>query len=261
MGLYVSPYHLQMAHYYFFCMAVSSFTSAMLFYFEPLYSYIFLALYIIHSGISWHIAWFLNQRLEEIYIINSPRYALSHFILTVWSSVLSIMLWYIFRLEYNAVINSLFMINFFLIFFAMTWYLLSRLGAVKKLFEWYDTRKAKMLSDMVLRLREQTGKKLVRDEDITDYNYGSDQKIDRLLFNVKGLRHARDKEGLFLAIRDLELEIWRIKIKELEKRTEELGEGKEMSKRELVKVYSKLIDSYKKKRMEYELYFFKKFGK
>jgi hypothetical protein len=260
MGVYIHPGYLQVVHYYFFCMAVNSFTAAILFYFVPLYSYIFLAFYFIHSAISWHLAWFLHKRLEEIYIINSPRYLIYHFVLTIWSSGLSVILWYIFSYEYHAVVNSLLMINFFLIFLAISWYLLSRVRAVKRLFDWYDARKARVLRNMVLRLRDGIGKKLVPDKEITDYRPGANPAVDRLFFEIKKKRGKRKKDEMFVSLRDLELELWDMKIEQLQERIADLRASEGIAEHELAETYTKLIDSYTKKRLEYEKYFLKKFG-
>lgn len=264
MGVFISPNQLQIAHYYFFCMAVVSFTSAITFYFEPLFSYIFIVFYIIHSGISWHIALFLHRRLKDIYVITSSKYFASHFILTAWSSGLSVILWYIFRVEYNAMASSMFVINFFMVFIAISWMLLARVGAVQQLFEWYDSRKSKKLSAMVLRLRERIGAKLVMDDDILDYSFGSNEKIDYMLHDIKRLHRpwgAGKTEKLYLAVRDFELGIWDIKIHDLNEKIEVLQGREGFSAKELAKTYSGLIESYKKKRMMYEKHFFKEFGK
>ncbi len=264
MGVFISPNQLQIAHYYFFCMAVVSFSSAIIFFFEPLFSYIFMGFYIIHSGISWHIALFLHRRLKDIYVITSPKYFTSHFILTVWSSGLSIVMWYIFRNEFSAMATSMFMVNFFVIFTAVFWLFLSRVGAVKELFEWYDSRKSRKLSVMVIRLRERIGAKLVVDDDILDYRYGSDEKIDYMLHDIKRLQspwRAASKEKLYLAVRDLELGIWDIKIHELNEKIQDLQARPGLSAKELAMTYARLIESYKKKRMRYEKHFFREYGK
>ena len=264
MGVFISPNQLQIAHYYFFCMAVVSFSSAIIFYFEPLFSYIFLIFYVIHSAISWHIALFLHRRLKEIYVITSMKYFLYHFILTAWSSGLTVVFWNIFRNEFNAMATSLIIINYFLIFISIFWLMLTRIGVVQQLFEWYDSRKASKLSAMVLRLRERIGAKLVMDDDILDYRYGSNEKIDYLLHDIKRLHRpwgAAKKEKLYLAVRDFELGIWDIKIHNLNEKIGVLQGRPGISAKELAKTYSGLIESYKKKRMTYEKHFFKEFGK
>ncbi|MBN2331438.1 MAG: hypothetical protein JXC85_06490 [Candidatus Aenigmarchaeota archaeon] len=264
MGVFISPNQLQIAHYYFFCMAVVSFSSAIIFYFEPLFSYIFLTFYVIHSGISWHIALFLHRRLKEIYVITSMKYFSYHFVLTAWSSCLTIVFWHVFRNEFSAMASSLIIINYFLIFVAIFWLMLARIGFVQQLFEWYDSRKASKLSAMVLRLREKVGAKLVTDDDILDYRYGSDEKIDYLLHDMKRLRRpwgSGGREKLYLSLRDFEIAIWDIKIGRLNGKMDELRSREGISAQELIKTYARLIESYRKKRMKYEKRFFGEFGK
>jgi hypothetical protein len=254
MRLYISPEHFQAAHYYFFIMAISSFTVAVLFYFDPFYSYVFFGFYVIHSAISWGIAWSLNKRVESVYFINSRRYVLWHLLSTVLFSTILIFCWYMFQMDFNIVMTYLFLANSFLIFLAMMWFLLGRFDAVRNIFEFHDSRKFRGLLKNFLDARADAGKILVKENKIKSYKYGSNANIEGLLVDLKELKGDKKRRNERLSIiKEIELGFWDMDMYEIRGKLSGLGMGS--SDQNLINILKNDMEANRARRAEYERYF------
>ncbi len=260
MGFYIGPEYFQTIHYYFFCLGIISFISVFLFWGYGIYSYIFLLFYIVHSAISWYVSWFMYARMRQILIINTMRYAASHVLLTIWSGGLALAFWYMYSAHYEAVLTSFLMINFFATFLGMIWYMLSKFRFMERIFEWQDRKELKKARDMMMAFREEKKVRLVDDELLNGYEWGSDSKIDRLFIQAK--RQHEAGERLFAeTIREIEIALCDLRIRYLENKIEEFEKKVALSgtDRRLLNTYRNLIRSYRKKIMDYNRLFYSKF--
>ena len=77
-----------------------------------------------------------------------------------------------FAAEYEAIITAFLMVNFFVIFLGMLWYLIGKFKVAERFFDWQDRNKLNIGRDMVMRFREKRGLKLVDDETRRGYRLG-----------------------------------------------------------------------------------------
>jgi hypothetical protein len=262
MGLYISPDYFQTIHYYFFCLGIISFTSVFMFWGYGLLSYLFIAFYVAHSAISWYVSWFMYTRMRKIFVINTFRYALSHTVLTIWSGGLSVLLWYISAEYYGTVLTAMLMINFFAVFLGAMWYVLSKLKFIDMFFDWMqsgDLRKAKTI---MIDFRKRNKIKLVDDDIIEEYSWGSDTRMDRLFLEAKKQQEEGLDKVLPETIREIEVALTELRIRDLEKSIREMDKAViSETEKQLLKTYHNLIKSYTTKISEYDQVFYSKFPK
>ncbi len=262
MGLYISPDYFQTVHYYFFCLGIISFTSIFMFWGIGLLSYLFIVFYIAHSAISWYVSWFMFTKMQKIYVINTFRYAISHTILTVWAGGLSVLLWYMAAEYYETMLTTLLLLNFFAVFLGGMWYVLSKWKFMDTFFDWMqsgDLRKGKSVMD---NFRKKHRLRLVDDDIIEDYLWGTDNRIDRLFLQAKKQHDEHLEKVIPDTIRDLEIALTELRIRELEKRVSEMeGTSVSATERQLLTTYKNLIKSYTHKISNYQDNFYNKFPK
>lgn len=262
MGLYISPDYFQTIHYYFFCLGIISFTSIFMFWGVGIFSYLFIIFYIAHSAISWYVSWFMFIRMRKIYIINTFRYAISHTILTIWSGGLSVLLWYVAAEYFEAVLSTLLMMNFFAVFLGVIWYVLSKWKLIDSFFDWMQSGDLRKGKAVMHDFRKKNRLSLVDDGVIDEYLWGSDNRIDRLFLQAKKQRDEKLEEVIPDTIKDIEIALTELRIRELEKRVSEM-EGAAISATEgqLLITYRNLIKSYTHKISNYQDNFYIKFPK
>ncbi|MBN2331437.1 MAG: hypothetical protein JXC85_06485 [Candidatus Aenigmarchaeota archaeon] len=262
MGLYISPDYFQTVHYYFFCLGIISFTSIFMFWGFGIYSYIFIAFYVAHSAISWYVSWFMFTRMKQIFIINTFRYAISHTILTIWSGGLSVLLWYMAAEYFEAMLTSMVMVNFFAVFMGAIWYLLSRWKLMDSFFDWMQSGDLRKGKAVMHDFRKKSGLKLVDDDIIDNYLWGTDNTIDRLFLLAKKQRDEKLKSVIPDTIRDLEIALTELRIRELDKRISGMeGAASSETDKQLLSTYKNLIKSYTHKISSYQDNFRNKFPK
>jgi hypothetical protein len=262
MGVYLKPEYLYTIHYYFFSLGMVSLTNAfIMFTTSATYSYIFLGFYLFHSAITWYLSWFLHVKVRDQVIIKALRYTASHIILTLWSAGLAALMWYLFRTQYEAMVTSLLMINFFVIFLGGMWYILSRLQFAKRLFYLRETMGVRRAMDAVLDFRRRENLSIVDDDMLKKYKLGTNPDIDRLMRLARS-QAGKDEAGFRETIRELEMALSETRIDELNRKMKKLAK-EEMSEgdKKLFETYTHLVDSYKKKLVHYERLFRKRFRK
>jgi hypothetical protein len=250
MGLYIKPEYFQTVHYYFFCLGTFSLTTSFLFTAYNAYGYLFLAFYVANSAIAWYMSWFMHTRMKTVFVIRMGRYAASHIILTILSGGTSVFLYWIFALEFEAVMTAFIMVNFFVIFLGLMWYALGKFKVAEKFFDWQDRGKLETGREMVMRYRSKGGLRLVEDQEIMGYKWGSNADIDQLFMQVK--MKSEKGNDFSDAVRDIEIKIGEIRIRELEGRIENLKKGQSMTDENLLQSYMGAVRSREKSMMEYE---------
>jgi hypothetical protein len=251
MGLYIRPEYFQTVHYYFFCLGIFSLTSSFLFATYNAYSYLFMAFYVVNSAIAWYMSWFMHTRMKTIFVIRMGRYAASHVLLTVISGGAAVLMYWIFQIEFEAVMTAFVMINFFVIFLGLMWYAIGTMKIASRFFEWQDRGRLQIGREMAMRYRTKGGLKLVDDETIRDYRWGGSAAIDQLFMQVK--IKSEKGEDFSDAVKEIEMKLSETRIQELEGKVENLKkkvEGKEDEG--LLQSYMGVIKSHERSMMDYE---------
>jgi hypothetical protein len=251
MGLYIRPEYFQTVHYYFFCLGIFSLTASFMFTTYNAYSYLFMIFYIVNSGIAWYMSWFMHSRMKTVFIIRMGRYAASHMVLTVLSGGMAVFMYWAFALEFEALMTVFVTVNFFVIFMGLMWYAIGALKIADRFFDWQDKGRLETGREMVMRYRGKGGLKLVDDETIRGYQWGSNGAIDQLFMKAK---MKSEKGGDFSeVVRDIEVKLSEMKIHELEGRVENLKlrtGGK--ADAGLLESYMGAIKSHERSTLDYE---------
>jgi hypothetical protein len=257
MAFYIKPEYFQTIHYYFFCLGIFSLTTSFMFTSYNAYSYIFMSFYVVNSAISWYMSWFMHTRMKTVFVVRTASYLLTHVVLTFFSGGLAVLLYYMFQLEYEALITGFIMVNFFVIFFGLMWYILHVLKVTDRFFDWQERGKLEIGRDMVIRFREKKGVKLIDDKTLKGYKWGTDAAIDGLFMQVK--MKAEKGEDFSDIVRDIEMKLSEAKVRDIEMKIENLGK-KEMSEtdRHMLASYNTLIKGHEKDMLEYEKALYRK---
>jgi hypothetical protein len=263
MGFYIAPEYFQTIHYYFFSLGIISFTSAVLFWGYGIYTYLFIIFYIVHSIISWYISWFMYLKMKEIFIINTLRYSLAHVFLTLWTGGLSVLFWYFFSTQYEAMLTSLLAINFFAVFLGVIWYLITRFKLTEKVFEWQESKDLRSARGSVIKFRKDEKIKLVEDNLMKKYHFGSNSNVDRLFLQAQRQQNVGDKGGFVKTIKNLETKMCESRINDLQAKIDTLEKMviKSETERQLLRTYQNLIRVYTKRMLDYDRVFHKKYRK
>jgi len=260
MGIYVKAEYLQIVHYYFFSLGIFSLTSAFLFWDYTIYSYLFVGFYILHSAISWYVSWVMYTRMQEVLIIKSRRYALSHIVLTLWTGGLAVVMWLLFEIEYESMMTSLLMINFFVIFLGGIWYIIGKFKVSEKYFEWQDRGKLDSARRAVMDFRETNKLKVVEDWIVDEYSWGSNESMDRLFIQAKRRRDEGDVRGFAEAARGIEMGLCDERLSDIDRKMSKMRK-EEKPDEKLLKTYQDIAIKYRKEISEYDKHFYGRFGK
>ncbi len=258
MGFYIKPDYFETIHYYFFSLGIFSLTTSFLFTSYNAYTYIFMTFYIINSAISWYMSWFMHTRMKAVFVIRTGTYAATHVLLTVFSGGSAVFMYAYFQLEFESIVTSFIMINFFVVFLGFMWYILGALRISQKFFDWQEKGKLEIGMSMVMKCREKMGVKLVDDKTLRSYKWGTNPEIDQLFMDVK--RKSEKGEDFTAIVKRLEMKISEIDILELEAKMTKLGSSEKLedTDKRMMSSYEALIKSHEKNMLEYEKALYKK---
>ena len=248
----LKPEYLQTIHYYFFALGMFSLVSAATFSDLSVYSYLFIGFYGTHSAVSWYVSWAMHRSMREVIVINSGRYALSHIVLTVWSAALAVLMWFLFDVNYEYLMFSLISVNFFALFLAGLWLALARMRLLQRFVSWQDRKQLDASREAVAEFRRKAKLYLVDDDMLLGYAWGSDRRIDGLFGDAARLNQAGDRKGFAGKVRELEIAICEMRMRELEEEIRVLGTPAGDEERQLLKHYQELSVTYRRRIVEYE---------
>ncbi len=252
MGLYIGVKYFQIIHYYYFCMGIFSFTAAIIFGF-PYYIY-FIMFYILHSAISWYVAYFMEKKMKKFVVIQSFGYIVSHVLLTVLTSGMTLVLW-----SYNIfiekfLIDSIIFVNYYVFFLGLLWYAMVRFKIVGELFAYFDSLTLKRAKRLILNKRENLKlKKLITDIKIKSYEPGSEPEIDSILFSTWRERKSKIVRNIY----EFETKMCDKIIERFRERIERIRSEPVLrpTDEKMIKSYEKFIQDYEKTALEYEKFF------
>lgn len=250
MGFYIKPEHFQTIHYYFFSLGIFSFTTSLLFAAYNAYSYLLVALYVANSAMAWYMSWLMHSRMKTVFLIRMGSYVASHMLLTLVSGGASVLLYAFFQLDFEVFVTGFVMVNFFVIFLGLMWYAIGAMKIAERFFEWQDRGRLQTGREMVMRYRSKGGLKLVDDEAIRSYRWGTSAAIDQLFMQAK--MKAGKGEDFSEAVREIEMKLSGMRIQELEEKVENLKKAGDGSDEGLLKSYMGAIMSQERNVMDYE---------
>ncbi|UCD07583.1 MAG: hypothetical protein JSW41_01255, partial [Candidatus Aenigmatarchaeota archaeon] len=123
--------------------------------------------------------------MRKFVVIQSSGYIVSHVLLTVLTSGMTLILW-----SYNIfiekfLIDSIIFVNYYVFFLGLLWYVMVRFKVVGELFAYFDSLTLKRAKRLILNKRENLKlKKLITDIKIKSYELGSEPEIDSILFST-----------------------------------------------------------------------------
>lgn len=255
MGIYIDVKYFRLVHYYYFCIGIFTFVTAIMLGFP--YIIYLMALCIINSAISWYVSWFVHKSMKKFVVVSSRGYMLAHIVLTVIMSVMAMLFWF-YQLSIGVfLIEWILYINFFSFFMGFIWYLMSRFKLVKQLFDYFSSLNFKRAKNLIISKREDLGlMKLMTDISIKTYEPGDDTEIDSILMAIWKEREADPRKRIY----HFEMKLCERTIERLRKRIREIeskGYVTAIDKR-MVRSYEGFIRDYEKKAVEYEKIFRKK---
>ncbi len=257
MAIFIKPEYFQIIHYYFFALGIFSLTIAFLFPDYNAFTILFMSFYVVHSGISWYMSWFMYKKLQMVFIIHKSKYILEHIVLTVVSGSMAITLYYMFQTEYEALMTSVITVNFFVMFLGAMWYIMGLAKISEKFFDWQEARRMEVGRDMVFSFRKKKNMKLMDDETIKRYKFGSDSHVDSLVAEAKS--NAKEGRDFSEQVRDIEVRMAQIETDKLREKIARLEEGiVTEAERNLVHSYMKAINEQEIRIMNYEKEFKKR---
>ncbi|MCK4496930.1 MAG: hypothetical protein KAU24_01960 [Candidatus Aenigmarchaeota archaeon] len=255
MNIYIGVKYFQIIHYYYFCMGIFSFTVAIIFGF-PYYLY-FIMFYILHSGISWYVALFMEKKMKKFVVIQSSGYMVSHALLTVLTSGMTLVLWSYNILIEKFLIDSIIYINYYIFFLGLLWYVMTRFDVVSELFAYFDSLTLKRAKKLILNKREKLKlRKLITDIKIKSYEPGSEPEIDSILISTWRKRKSRLVRNIY----EFETKMCESIIKKFRDRIEKLRSEPvtRLTDQKMIKSYENFIQDYEKTALEYEKFFSKR---
>ena len=261
MGIYLRPEYFQTIHYYFFAIGIFTLTDAFLFSYSSMISYLLFGFYALDSVISWRISWTMQRRMKDLMVMQSRRYWSSHIILTVWSAGLAVALWLAFEADAEALLFSILMINFFLVFLGGIWYAFSRFRIAGRYFEWQEGKTIGSGKSALLSFRKKSRLRLVDDQVISGYRKGAIPSVDQLFSRMSGRQRGEDAAAIAGHFREIELKLCEARIRELERKLDSARKAGGREAPRAAATYAELIDSYRKRVPEYDKAFNSRFGR
>jgi hypothetical protein len=258
MGLYLGVKYFQIIHYYYFCMGIFSFTAAIIFG-SPYYIY-FLAFYVLHSTISWYVAWFVEKRMKKFVVVNSSNYVVSHLILTVVTSAMTLIMWSYSILIERFLIDSIIYMNYFVFFLGVMWYVMTRFNMISSMFDYFDTITFRRAKRLIISKREELGlKRLITDGRIKSYEPGYEKEIDSALMTLWKERRSNLVNNIYR----FETIVCNNLIQRFRNRIMNIKAKPTFSAidQKMINSYEKFIHDYGKRALEYEKFFQQKRGK
>ncbi|UCD06809.1 MAG: hypothetical protein JSW41_03130 [Candidatus Aenigmatarchaeota archaeon] len=255
MGLYIGAEYFQIIHYYYFCMGIFSFTAAIMFGFP--YSIFFIIFCIIHSAISWYVAYFMEERMRKFVVIQSSGYMASHVLLTFLTAGLTLFLWYYQVFIERFLIDSIIQINYFVFFLGLLWYIMTRFGVVGNLFAYFDSLTLRRAKRLILNKRGELGlKKLITDIKIKSYEPGSEPEIDSILISVWRERESNIERNIY----EFETKMCEKIVEKFRDRIEKIKSKPDLTltDQKMIRSYERFIEDYERNDIEYEKFFIKK---
>jgi hypothetical protein len=173
---------LKLIHYFYFVIGIFGLTNAILLGVGSLFSLIFLGFYIANSGVSWYIAYVARRKMRDYLVVQSSSFFVNHTLLTLVTVALTIAVWVSGLITDLVLLNSLLLINFYVLFMAGMWYALTRTDFVSELFSVYDNFVFGRSKEFIIGIKRKNrgifGSDLVTDKSIRDYKYGTIQEVD-----------------------------------------------------------------------------------
>lgn len=132
---YIDIADLEAFHYFYFILGIFSFISALfLFVWLPVYSFLLILGYILHSIVSWYVAVFIRRKLKSLMILASVRYILGYLVLTLLTVFGTIYFWSVALDFVEHLVNTIIFIIYFLFFVGVIWIFLASSRSVDKYF-------------------------------------------------------------------------------------------------------------------------------
>jgi hypothetical protein len=254
---------LKLIHYYYFMMGIFSLTNAILLGFTNIFSFIFLGFYILNSSISWYMAAVARKKMKDYIILNSLRFFINHSILTVITVAGTTFVWVSEIITDIFLLNALLMANYFVLFLAGLWYVLTRTDFVRSLFTVYDNYIFSRSKNFIIGIKEKHwnyyGRQIVSKEEIKKYRYGTIPEVDDNLlsaWNNKGKKqYILECLGrIELALARQALDLIRDKVSTLKSTSTNVEDEN------LLILNEKIMKDREEAIMEYEKEFYRKAG-
>lgn len=195
--------HLKLIHYFYFAMGIFGLTSVFFVELDSMLALVFAGFYVSNSVVSWFMAYVARKKMSQFVVVESPGFFIRHFLLTVFTVLVTAMIWiYGINLDIQ-ILNNFLMANYFVLFIAGMWYAISRADFAKELFTIYDNYVFRKAKDLIIRLKEKYssffGRSLVEKENIRNYGFGTIKEVDDNLIsawkNRKKLQYALECLG------------------------------------------------------------------
>ncbi|HDD72629.1 MAG TPA: hypothetical protein ENG00_00895 [Candidatus Aenigmarchaeota archaeon] len=256
--MYIRIEHLQAIHYFYFFIGIFTLFSAVFYGLGRIFSYLFIIFCIINTAISFYVSILAKRRLEGYIIFHSSGFILRHAVLIIVAMGTAMLLWNLDILE--ELVTTLTTVNYFVFFAALIWYLIARIGFVKKLLDAYSDYMIKEAVKLIVNTKKKNpgyfGPELVDENQIISYKYGTNPDVDNAIARV--LRDKKDRNTILEALGTIEISLFRQSIESLRKRLEDLKQSGNESE---IPKYERLIQRGEKRLMEYEKIFYRKTGK
>lgn len=255
MGIYIDVKYFRAVHYYYFCIGIFSFTTAVMLGFP--YILYLMVLCIINSAISWYVSWFMHRSMKRFVVPNSRGYMAAHVVLTLIMSVTAILFWF-YQLSIGVLlIEWVLYVNFLSFFMGLIWYMMSRFSMVKQMFDYFSLLSFRRAKSTVISTREKMGlMKLMTDMSINDYEPGDDQEIDSVLISISKGGEGGIREKIY----QLETMLCAKAIENLRNRIHDIESKGHLTatERKIIRSYEKFIRDYERKAVSYEKFFSRK---
>ena len=173
---------LQFIHYYYFAMGIFSLSNAFFIGFGSPFSLIFLAFYGTNSAVAWYMSMVTRKRMKTYVVIQSLGFAIRHVIVTVVTVLATAMVWASGVIPDVGLLNTLLMVNYFVMFMAGMWYVITRTDLTRGLFQIYDDRIFRKSKKFIIKMRYAYhnffGRQLITEHEIRDYKFGIIKEAD-----------------------------------------------------------------------------------
>lgn len=179
---------LQIIHYYYFAMGIFSLTNAIFVGFESFFSLIFLGFYGANSAVAWYLAMVARKRMRTYVVVQSMGFAVRHVIVTLLAVLATSLIWVTDIIPDTGLLNSLLMVNYFVMFLAGMWYVIARTDLTKGAFQIYDNHVFRKSKKLIIRMRHAYhnffGRQLVTEHELQDYSFGLIREADENFMNA-----------------------------------------------------------------------------
>lgn len=254
---------LKLIHYYYFIMGIFSLTNAFFLGFTNIFSVIFLVFYVLNSSISWYVAAVARNRMKDYIILNSLKFFINHSILTAITVAGTTLIWVSEIITDIFLLNTLLLVNYFVLFFAGIWYALTRTDFVRSLFTIYDNYMFSRSKNFIIKTKEKYwnyfGRHIVSKEEIKKYKYGTNPEVDdnlRSAWSNKG-----KKQYVLECLGRIELSLARQALDLIRDKVSMLKSASTSVEDEnLLNLNEKMMKDREEAIMEYEKEFYRKAG-